>query len=102
MGTRSHIAILRKDGKIYAVYCHCDGYPEHNGMILYEHYQDLAKILALIAGGDMNSLGPIVDPDPAHPHSFDHDQRQPGVCVYFGRDRGDDNTGIFVYESVGA
>jgi len=34
MATRSTIVKLGKDGIIKAVYCHSDGYLEHNGKVL--------------------------------------------------------------------
>ena len=37
MATRSTIAKLGKDGIIKAVYCHSDGYLEHNGKVLNEY-----------------------------------------------------------------
>lgn len=39
-----------------SVYCHWDGYPEHNGRVLIEHYQNLDDIKELIDGGSMSSL----------------------------------------------
>ena len=37
MGTRSRIAVMH--GPIAkSIYCHWDGYLEHNGAILQEHY----------------------------------------------------------------
>lgn len=56
MGTRSFISIKHKDNTYSGVYCHWDGYPEHNGKILLEDYQDRAKVVDLIDGGDISSL----------------------------------------------
>ena len=38
MATRSAIAIKQEDGKVKSVYCHSDGYPEHNGKLLLNFY----------------------------------------------------------------
>ena len=57
MATRSNIAYKTAEGKIRSVYCHWDGYPEHNGKILMDHYTDQAKIEALVALGSISSLG---------------------------------------------
>jgi len=57
MATRSNIAYKTAEGKIRSVYCHWDGYPEHNGKILMDHYTDQAKIEALIELGSISSLG---------------------------------------------
>jgi hypothetical protein len=57
MGTRSTIALEFADGTVQQVYCHWDGYLEHNGKILQEHYSDPFKLRDLIDLGDMSSLG---------------------------------------------
>ena len=56
MGTRSRIGIEMPDHSVVSVYCHWDGYPEHNGKILVEHYLDRDKIQELIDGGGISSL----------------------------------------------
>ena len=56
MGTRSRIAVMH--GPVAkSVYCHWDGYLEHNGAILLEHY-DSSKANQLVALGDLSSLRP--------------------------------------------
>ena len=55
MGTRSKIGILRKDGSVDHVYCHWDGYPEHNGSLLFNEYSNINKMNQLIKNGDMSS-----------------------------------------------
>jgi hypothetical protein len=37
MGTRSRIGVMHGDN-VKSVYCHWDGYLEHNGEILLKHY----------------------------------------------------------------
>jgi|TARA_B110000238_G_scaffold162210_1_gene176444 hypothetical protein len=56
MSTRSTIAVKTDEGKFLAVYCHWDGYPTHNGVILNEKYNTTDKVAKLVAGGDMSSL----------------------------------------------
>ena len=34
-----------------------------------------------------------LEPDPSKPHSFDYDERQDGVVVAYGRERGDNDDG---------
>lgn len=60
MSTRS---LIGKDygNEIKAIYCHFDGYPQHNGAILKECYSDDGKIDELIRLGDISSLGPKID-----------------------------------------
>ena len=66
MGTRSSIAIKTEDG-IKAIYCHWDGYVDHNGKILKEFYKTTDKVEALIALGDISSLREEV----GEKHDFD-------------------------------
>lgn len=62
MSTRSAIAIQEtKEGPVKYAYCHFDGYIEHNGKILNEHYRDPAKVKELLALGDMSSLSETLD-----------------------------------------
>ena len=56
MGTRSRIGIEMPDHTIVSVYCHWDGYVEHNGRILVEHYQNRQDVEELIDGGGISSL----------------------------------------------
>ncbi len=56
MGTRSRIGIQLQDSSIVSVYCHYDGYPEHNGRILKEEYTTKEQVEDLINGGSMSSL----------------------------------------------
>ncbi len=85
MATRSRIGIELEDGVIESIYCHWDGYPENNGKILLEHYQDPNKIKALISLGSISSLGHNVIPSGAH----DFDNPEELVTVAYARDRGE-------------
>lgn len=89
MSTRSLICIQREKGKYDAIYCHSDGYLTYNGAMLYDHYKDREKVEKLINLGNISLLAEKVDPDPSKPHSFDYNQRQEGVTVAYGRDRGE-------------
>ena len=71
MSTRSRIAIKQKDNTYKSIYCHCDGYPEYNGVILYYHYSDPMKIKLLMSLGDISYLGENVLPDTTKTHTFD-------------------------------
>lgn len=86
MSTRSRIAYVANDGAVHSSHCHFDGYPEGVGATLHEHYQDDAKVAALIALGDMSSLEENVSP--TGPHSYEN--RAKGVTVFYHRDRGED------------
>ena len=61
MGTRSTIALEFADGTVEQVYCHWDGYLEHNGQILARHYMDPFKVRDLIALGGFSSLDTTVE-----------------------------------------
>ena len=96
MATRSTIALEFADGTVQQVYCHWDGYLEHNGAILRDHYKDPFKLRDLIDLGDISSLGPnIGDKHPFSPHG-DGDQaaydaaKDAGATTFYGRDRGED------------
>jgi hypothetical protein len=84
MGTRSRIAIEKNDGTVTSIYCHWDGYPDHNGRILVENYTDRAKVEELIALGDLSSLNEKVKPEVGD-HSYDSPQK--GVTIAYHRDR---------------
>ena len=91
MGTRSRIGVMH--GTICkSVYCHWDGYLEHNGAILQEHYNS-TKANELVALGDMSSLRPEIGVEHHFSH-FDTDMTQEeyyekfgNMCTFYGRDR---------------
>ena len=111
MGTRSRIAVMH--GTVCkSVYCHWDGYLEHNGAILQEHYNSsLAN--QLVAMGDLSSLGTqIGEQHPFSPFVSDTEEfkalpvaeqerikaeteasyeaaKEAGYCTVYGRDRGE-------------
>jgi len=110
MATRSSIAQRNKDGTIQAVYCHWDGYIENNGRILFDHYQDPAKIELLLAPGDISSLGyEVGDKHPFdNPHLYgsearaEHERLYGAWTTYFGRDRGETGCEPRLYADVEA
>ena len=97
MSTRSFIA-RKTEEDFEGVYCHWDGYLEHNGAILLEHYDDPAKLAELLSLGDISLLGPSV----GEKHSFD--DRDEECTTYYGRDRGEPDSQIRTkrYESLKA
>ncbi len=92
MSTRSYICIENEDKTISGVYCHSDGYLTYNGAMLLDHYSDRDKVKELVSLGDLSTLLPKLHPDKDKPHSFDYEERQEDVCVFYGRDRGE--TGV--------
>ena len=92
MGTRSRIGVMHGD-KCKSIYCHWDGYLDHNGKILLEHY-DSAKANFLVALGDISSLDKNVEIPEGQLHSFD--KPLDGVTTFYGRDRKENGCGFAV------
>jgi hypothetical protein len=97
MGTRSRIGVMHGD-KVKSVYCHWDGYLEHNGAILQEHYNS-SKANFLVALGDLSSLRPEL----GEKHAFSQFElpaeeveafkaQTENWCTFYGRDRGETGT----------
>lgn len=85
MSTRSFIGTYNDDDTITAIYCHFDGYPEGVGRTLLDHWTDPAKVQALMALGNLSSLGSEL----GEAHDFD-DRTHPTWCLAYGRDRGEE------------
>ena len=101
MATRSRIGMEQPNGEVRSIYCHWDGYPEGVGATLQEHYTNPEKVAALIALGDISSLGRFVDVNiPGVVHTFDNPDE--GVTVAYHRDRGESFFPPRVDESVEA
>ena len=83
MATRSTIAIENLDGTVSQVYCHYDGYIDHNGVILQTKYNDRGLVENLIKGGDISVLGSSVSPTPL---SFDEPTAYTKYYSYRGED----------------
>ena len=95
MATRGNIAIVNEDGSITSIYCHYDSYPEYVGKILLNHYNDVGIINKLMELGDLSSLG-------EHLYAAGHTWSAPieGVCVAYGRDRGEKGVESRVFKSI--
>ena len=87
MSTNSTIKLIRKDGTETSIYCHWDGYIEHNGVLLQRYYNTPEKIEDLLALGDISSLGSKLNPS-TNSHNFDNPERD--VTVAYHRDRGEE------------
>jgi hypothetical protein len=99
MGTRSTIALEYADGTVEQVYCHWDGYLEHNGQILLKHYSNPFILRDLIDLGDVSSLKPTIGTK----HAFSHFELRAeevaeykvlteNMTTFYGRDRGETGT----------
>ena len=98
MGTRSMIAIENPNSKaVKSIYCHWDGYLQHNGSLLEKHYSNSPKVNNLIALGDLSSLRPEIGVKHAF-SSMDlpkdereaHEKLVEDMCTFYTRDRGED------------
>lgn len=94
MATRSFIARTLDSG-FEGVYCHYDGYPGYNGLLLYDHYSDNEKVGRLLALGDISVLGSSV----GEKHAFESASTRKDT-TYYGRDRGDKNTALNRFENL--
>ena len=100
MSTRSRIGILNPDGSTRTIYCHSDGYPEHQLPILTQHYSSIEKVEELLNLGDISSLGERIAPNLEEKHTFKN--RAKGVTVAYHRDRGEPMTAALRYENIHA
>jgi hypothetical protein len=85
MATRSYIGVRNTDTSVDYIYCHFDGYPEHNGAILTEYYSNINRVNELLNLGDLSVLGKFIG------EKQDFDKRVVGNCLAYGRDRGESN-----------
>ena len=61
MATRSLIGINLNNGITKIIYCHWDGYPEHNGQLLVNNYNSPSAVFDLLELGDLSSLAEAPD-----------------------------------------
>ncbi len=102
MGTRSRIGVMHGD-KLKSFYCHWDGYLQHNGLILQNHY-DSAKANHLVSLGYISSLREEIGVE--HPFSqFDvtpnlsqaeYYEKYDKMTTFYGRDRKETDTDFTV------
>jgi hypothetical protein len=114
MGTRSTIALEFADGTVQQVYCHWDGYLDHNGKVLQEHYSDPFKLRDLIDLGDISSLGKVIGKK--HPFGPAYNEtdalkkanvqkevdeaREAGYTTFYARDRGETGVSAKKFKSI--
>jgi len=104
MATRSTIAMKTPEGKVRAIYCHWDGYIDHNGKILIGNYTDPAKIKALIDLGDLSSLREEIGEVQDFDAKYKDEPELPltdNWCLAYGRDRGETGIEAKTYDHIG-
>lgn len=84
MGTPCVVALKELD-KVTYVSINYDGYVTGVGAMLVDHFADIDKVRAMIAGGDISILAPNIDG--CEGHSFATPVK--GQTIYYGRDRGE-------------
>ena len=73
MGTSASIGYKMPGGKVAYVVCRFDGYLEHVGMLLVKRYNDFDKVLELLLGGDIVSLGEDLErTEHENPKNYEH------------------------------
>lgn len=85
MSTRCFIGKTLADGQVQGIYCHHDGYFSGVGRTLKEFYTSPSQVDALLALGDISSLGMNTDK---------------GLTEAYHRDRGEDFNSNTTYLSV--
>lgn len=97
MGTRSFIGIELPSGRVRAIYCHFDGYPQHHAPILLNHYNTAKKVRELLKLGSLSTLGTEI----GEKHDMDSTAPSPTWCRAYHRDRSEvwDSTHPTVFPS---
>lgn len=88
MATRSHIGKLNLDGTIDYIYCHWNGYPSGNGLILIKHYTTIDKVNQLLELGNLSVLNKEIGEKQDFNDRSTHNENW---CLAYGRDRGESN-----------
>lgn len=100
MSTRSLIIRKNEEGKYESIYCHWDGYPTCNGVILYNHYNNPERVKKLISLGNLSSLNAFIEPDDRVEVKHSFGTPQTDTCVFYGRDRHEENTEAKVFDTL--
>ncbi len=61
MSTRSRIGRINQNGTVESVYCHSDGYPSHNGMMLTSYLNSQESADKIVGLGGLSSLGESIE-----------------------------------------
>ena len=98
MSDRATISIQKENGKIYTIYNHWYGTPSELGVMLKEHYNSAELAMELISMGDASYVGPKIHPQNPDVHNFS--SPEPDVCVFYTRDRGEDDCEMREFDDV--
>lgn len=101
MSVRSVIMLWQPSGTHRGIYCHNDGYLEHNGVILQENYNSFEKALELIRLGDISTLGKTIGEKHDFRGSVPEDEKGfEEWCTAYNRDREEDFHSSFYNDSA--
>lgn len=92
MSTRGRIAFQISKNEIVSIYVHFDAYPAGVGKTLLEHWNTPERVNALMALGDLSSLGSEL----GDKHDFAKHDHRSSSCLAYGRDRGEQNVSSVV------
>ena len=84
MSTRSNIILLTESNRVRSIYCHYDGYLEHNGKMLLDNYTSTKDVKALISLGNIKSLKPTIDEIAEEEYTEGH-QSFPSLRAYMSQ-----------------
>jgi len=98
MSTNSTVAVVHKNGTVSQIYVHWDGHIDTAGKCLVKNYTTLDKVEALVALGNLSCLEARLAPDANETHNFIDEAA--GVCVAYGRDRGERKQQAEVFEDL--
>ena len=92
---------LQGDPAAYkTILCQKDGYVQHVGALLVNHYNTFKKAIELISLGDIAYLSERACPSIVTYEAHSWEKPAPGVTVAYGRDRGEQNVGPAHFRSL--
>jgi len=98
MSTNATVSIINKDGTVHSIYNHWDGYPSSLGKTLVNYYKSENRARDLIGMGDASIIGRKISP--TNPETHDFNNHEKGVCLFYSRDRGEDDAEMHEFGSV--
>jgi len=98
MSTHATISIYKENGTVCSIYNHTCGAPSELGIMLKKHYNSEALAMELISMGDASYVGSRIHPKNPETHSFS--SPEPDVCLFYSRDRKEDDCEMKEFNSI--
>ena len=92
------IGLQQEDGKIRAIYCHYDGYPEGVGQTLADYYATTERVEALLDLGNLSYLRQELGEKQDFNNRKTHNENW---SLAYGRDRGETEQEAQEFDYVG-